>query len=53
MIPDKSTSKSNKHKQDRISLGLFGMLQGAAEGRFAISAFVLIVLCLTKSFWWP
>jgi len=38
---------------DQLTLEIFGVLHGAAQGPIAIGALVLIALSLTKRFWWP
>jgi hypothetical protein len=38
---------------DRLTIEIFGTLHGAAEGRFAIAAFMLIALVVTRRLWWP
>jgi hypothetical protein len=37
---------------DRLTIEIFGWLQGAAEGPLAIGALVLITLAITKRLWW-
>jgi hypothetical protein len=38
---------------DRLSIEIFGLLHGAAEGPLAIGALMLIALALTTGVWWP
>jgi hypothetical protein len=37
---------------DRLTVEIFGLLSGAADGPIAIGALVLITLALTKRLWW-
>jgi uncharacterized membrane protein required for colicin V production len=39
--------------RNRVTIRIFGLLIGTAEGPVAIAALVLIVLAVTKSLWWP
>jgi hypothetical protein len=38
---------------DHLSIEIFGLLHGAAEGPLAIGALVLIALALIMGLWWP
>jgi hypothetical protein len=37
---------------DQLTIEIFGLLHGAAEGPLAISALVLIALAVTRPLWW-
>jgi hypothetical protein len=39
--------------KNRVTIRIFGILLGTAEGPMAIAALVLIVLAVTRSLWWP
>jgi hypothetical protein len=38
---------------DRLTIEIFGVLYGVADGPLAIGALVLIALVLTTPLWWP
>jgi hypothetical protein len=38
---------------DRLTIEIFGVLHGAAEGPLAIGALILIALAVTRRLWWP
>jgi hypothetical protein len=38
---------------DHLSIEIFGMLRGAADGPLAIGALAVIVLAATVRLWWP
>jgi hypothetical protein len=38
---------------DRLTIEIFGLLHGVAEGPLAIGALVLIALAVTRRFWCP
>jgi hypothetical protein len=37
---------------DHLSIELFGMLHGAADGKLAIGTLALIALAVTRGLWW-
>jgi hypothetical protein len=37
---------------DRLTIEIFGVLHGVAEGPLAIGALVLLALVLTRRLWW-
>jgi hypothetical protein len=37
---------------DQLSIEIFGLLHGTADGPLAIGALALIVLAATKPLWW-
>ena len=38
---------------DRLTIDIFGILHGSADGPLAIAALVFIVVLVTKRLWWP
>jgi hypothetical protein len=38
---------------DRLTIDIFGILHGSADGPLAIAALMLVVVLVTKRLWWP
>jgi hypothetical protein len=38
---------------DQLTIDIFGILHGTAEGHLSIGALVFIALAVTKRLWWP